>query len=84
MIKLLKLLKELGPDLRRPYADTLREGIRELRVVFGGDSFRLLYFFFMGDRIVVTHAFTKKTARVPDVEIERSLRCRRQDSTGGR
>ena len=36
-------LAELGWELRRPEADTLRDGIHELRVGFGGVNYRLLY-----------------------------------------
>ena len=32
LIKFLDILAQYGPDLKRPYADMLREGIRELRV----------------------------------------------------
>lgn len=31
VMKLIDLLEEHGPNLKRPYADTLRDGIRELR-----------------------------------------------------
>ncbi len=76
-IKLLEVLKEHGPNLKRPYADVLREGIRELRVGFGGNAYRALYFFCVGDAIVITHAFIKKTGKTPPGEIERALRCKR-------
>jgi phage-related protein len=76
-IKLLEVLREHGPNLKRPYADVLREGIRELRVGFGGNAYRALYFFFVRDSIVITHAFMKKTDKVPPEEIERALRCKR-------
>ena len=36
--KWMQLLEECGPDLPRPYADTVREKIRELRVVFGSNQ----------------------------------------------
>lgn len=73
-IKLLEVLKEHGPNLKRPYADMLRDGIRELRVGYGGEACRALYFFVVGDVIVVTHAFIKKTGKVPAEEIDRALR----------
>lgn len=75
-MKLLKILKEHGPNLKRPYADVLRDGIRELRVGFGGNAYRALYFFVVQDTIVITHAFIKKTDAVPSEEIERALRCK--------
>ena len=66
-------LKAIGPDLARPYADALRGKIRELRVPYGRQHFRLLYFF-CGKTIVVTSGFVKKTAEVPEGEIERAVR----------
>lgn len=75
--KLLTVLKEHGPNLKRPYSDMLRDGIRELRVGFGGDTYRALYFFFVGRNIIITHAFMKKTDKVPPQEIELALRYKR-------
>lgn len=62
-----------GPNLPRPYADIVRGKIRELRVSFGSNEYRFLYFFF-GKRIIITHGFLKKTDRVPEGEIERAER----------
>ncbi len=61
-----------GPDLPRPYADVLRDKIRKLRVRFGSDHFRFLYFF-MGKHIIITHGFVKKTDLVPDQEIDKAI-----------
>lgn len=72
--KILNSLRAHGPNLQRPYADFLRDGIRELRVGFGGNAYRALYFFCIGDLVVITHAFMKKTDAVPPGEIERALR----------
>ncbi len=66
-------LEEEGPDLPRPFADLVRGKIRELRVGFGTNEYRLLYFFF-GKRIIITHGFLKKTDKVPLGEIERAER----------
>ena len=66
-------LREKGPDLPRPYADIVRGKIRELRVSFGSNKYRFLYFFF-GERIIITHGFLKKTDRIPEGEIERADR----------
>jgi phage-related protein len=72
--KLLDLLRQHGPDLKRPYADALRDGIRELRVGFGGDQYRALYFFLYDGKIVITHGIIKKTNDVPSAEIDRAIR----------
>lgn len=75
-IKLLDLLEEHGPNLKRPYADILRDGIRELRARHGTKRYRALFFFFIGQTIVITHGIIKKTDGVPPAEIDRALRCR--------
>ena len=71
--RLISYLARLGPDLPRPYADTLRDKIRELRVPYGRLQIRILYFF-KYDRIILTQGFLKKTGPVPDEEIERAVR----------
>ena len=70
--KWMEKLEKEGPKLPRPYADLLRNKIRELRVSFGTKSYRILYFF-NGKDIVLTHAFTKKTKKVPNTEIEKAI-----------
>ncbi len=74
--KWIELLEEEGPDLPRPYADLLRDKVRELRVKFGPVHYRLLYFF-MAKKIIITHGFVKRTERVPEAEIERALEAMR-------
>lgn len=69
----LELLRDKGSELRRPYADYLRDGIYELRLEFGGVNYRILYFFYGADIVVVTHGVTKE-AKVPDRQGNRS-RC---------
>ena len=72
LYKLLTLLENLGPNLRRPYADLLKNKIYELRIKFGSNQYRTLYFFFGREYIVITHGFTKKTDQVPEIEIKRA------------
>ncbi len=71
--KWIKYLEVQGPDLTRPYADVLRDKIRELRLKFGSNQYRFLYFFH-GKAVVFTHAFVKKTDKVPEEEIEKAIR----------
>jgi len=47
-------------------------GLWELRVPFGGQSFRLL-FFIEGNLLVMVHAFFKKTAKTPLKEINTAI-----------
>jgi len=69
-------LAELGHELRRPEADFLRDGIRELRVRQGGTHYRMFYFFH-DDRAVLSHGCTKEDS-VPPPEIDRAIRHRDQ------
>lgn len=69
ILALLYYLEEQGPHLPRPYADLLEDGIHELRIKLSGEQVRILYFFCYGDYIVLTHAFTKTTNKVPKNEI---------------
>ena len=69
-------LQDFGPLLRRPYSAPLGDGIFELRAQFGSDISRVLYFFIVNGRAVLTHGFIKKTEKTPPEEIERAKRYR--------
>jgi phage-related protein len=69
--KWIEKLEREGPNLPRPFADTLRGKIRELRIRFGSNNYRFLYFFY-GKAIIITHGFAKKTSKTPLREIEYS------------
>ena len=56
-----KILKEFGHMLRRPIAGYLGEGIYELRP----GPFRVFYFFFIKDSVVLLHMLRKKTDQIP-------------------
>lgn len=71
-----KLLAELGHRLRRPIADTLRDGIYELRARKRRVNYRLLYFFYGKHVAILAHALTKE-AEVPDIDIERAIARKR-------
>lgn len=66
-------LAEKGHELRRPTADLLRDGIRELRAKKGRVNYRILYFFHGRNVAVLAHALTKEGA-VPPADIDRALR----------
>jgi len=70
------LLKEKGPNLHRPYADLLEDGIHELRVKLTGEQVRILYFFCYKDIIILTNAFEKHTDKVPKSEIKTAKKNR--------
>jgi phage-related protein len=70
----LLLLQDEGPNLKRPYADVIRGKIRELRIHYSSNQFRVLYFFHVRDQIVLVHAFSKKTQQLKEKDIDLSER----------
>lgn len=71
-----RLLAADGHELRRPYADFLRDGVYELRAKVGRVNYRLLYFFHGRNIAIVAHGLTKER-EVPAVDIDRALERKR-------
>lgn len=65
-------LQECGHELRRPEADTLRDGIYELRATHQGIHYRLLYFFHGRVAAVLAHGVIKERA-VPPKDINTAI-----------
>ena len=63
------LLEDNGPALREPYSKPLGDGIFEIRAKVGTDISRVLYFFVVGRKIILTNGFVKKTPKTPSSEI---------------
>lgn len=74
----MSLLEDLGPNLKRPYADSVRGKIRELRIQYGSNQYRILYFFQLHKLIILLHAFSKKTPQLKKKDISLAER-RMQD-----
>ncbi len=69
MLRIIRLLKLNGTELRMPYSEHLEDGIFELRAKVGSDVSRVLYFFIVGRKIIITNGFIKKTQKTPKNEI---------------
>jgi len=69
LFKMLELLEERGNKLREPYSKFLEDGIFEIRAVQGSNITRVLYFFVVDKKIILTHGFVKKTQKTPPSEI---------------
>jgi phage-related protein len=76
LISRLDLLREKGHELRRPHADTLRDGVHELRASRQRVNYRMLYFFH-GQMAVISHGITKEDV-IPPKEIELAGRRKEQ------
>lgn len=69
VLKQIDMLAEFGNQLREPYSAPLEDGIFELRIKQGSDISRVLYFFFIERKIVLTNGFVKKTRKTPPEQI---------------
>ena len=76
MMHVIALLQDNGNELREPYSKHLSEGIFELRAQIGSDTTRVLYFFYVDRRIILTNGFIKKTQKTPKREITRAKQYR--------
>ena len=69
VLRTIDLLEEHGNDLRVPYSKAISNGIFELRTKQGSDITRVFYFFFAGNKAIITNGFVKKTQKTPQSEI---------------
>lgn len=67
-LRTIDLLEMNGPQLREPYSKPLENGIFELRTKQGSDITRVLYFFIVGKKAVLTNGFIKKSQKTPKAE----------------
>lgn len=71
------LLENYGNELREPHSKSLGDGIFEVRAKYSSDITRVLYFFFVGKKIVLTNGFVKKTQKTPPEQIELAKKYRK-------
>ncbi len=77
LFRLLELLELKGNKLREPYSKSLSDGIFEIRAIQGNNITRVLYFFVVGKKIILTNGFVKKTQKTPENEIELAKKYRK-------
>jgi phage-related protein len=70
--RLIELLMEFGPALGMPHSRAMGDGLFELRARGREGIGRVLYCFLTGQRIVMVHAFIKKTHTTPIRDQERA------------
>ena len=70
LVGLMEILEEKGTELRMPYSEHLEGGIFELRCKQGSNITRVMYFFYVGKKIVATNGFVKKTQKTPAKELK--------------
>lgn len=67
--KYIEFLRSSQGYLDEPYSRHIRGKIRELRVDFTNNRYRILYFSFVNRNIILLHAFLKKSAKTPNKDI---------------
>lgn len=63
------LQRGLDPDDWKPMP-TIAPGVREIRIREASGAFRIVYLATLEDRVLVLHAFQKKTQATPKKDIE--------------
>lgn len=69
IFKNLELLETRGNELREPFSKHIEDGIFEIRNKVGNDITGIFYFFVIGQKIILTNGFIKKTQKTPKAEI---------------
>ena len=77
MFRELELLETFGNELREPHSKPLGDGIYEIRAKVASDITRVLYFFVVNKKIILTNGFVKKTQKTPDNEIALAKKYRK-------
>jgi phage-related protein len=67
--RIVELLMEFGPSLRMPHSRAMGDGLFELRSRGREGIGRAFYCFVMDQRVVILHAFVKKTQETPMQEL---------------
>jgi phage-related protein len=68
--RLIELLIEFGPNLKMPHSRAMGKGLFELRPKGREGIGRSFYCFLAGRRIIILHAFIKKTHTTPEPELK--------------
>lgn len=68
--RLIELLAEHGPSLRLPHSRAFGDGLFELRPRGRTGIGRAFYCYLVGKRVLVLHAFIKKTQQTPASDLK--------------
>ena len=61
---------EFGPNVKMPHSKAMGKGLFELRLKGKEGIGRVFYCFLVGRRIIILHAFIKKTPTTPEAEMK--------------
>jgi phage-related protein len=80
--RLVELLIDYGPDVRMPHSRAMGGGLFELRPKGREGIGRALYCFVIGQRVMVVHAFIKKTSATPQRDLDIARRRMKEVQNG--
>lgn len=75
-LKNLQLLDSEGQKLRAPYSEYVEDGILELRTKQSSNIDRIFYFFVVGDKIIMTNGYIKKSQKLDNDELAKAKKYR--------
>jgi phage-related protein len=71
------LLEKFGSELHYPHVDTIKgkkyKGLKELRIEFASDIFRIFYFLPQNNLAILLHGIAKKKQKTPKKELDVAL-----------
>lgn len=75
VVKDIKILELKGNTIREPKSKIVdrKERIFELRSKTNSGTSRIFYFFFSGNKLILTNGFLKKTKKTPKKELEKAI-----------
>lgn len=76
MLRAIQALQDIGMPFEFRYQSHWTMAYFELRANAGTNISRVIYFFVVGDRAILTHGFIKKTEKTPLREKERAKKIR--------
>ncbi|WP_394181687.1 type II toxin-antitoxin system RelE/ParE family toxin [Marinomonas posidonica] len=74
MIRLLELMEKHGANLGPPHTESMGDGLFEVRAKAQEGIGRGLFCYLKGQRIILLHAFVKKSQKTPKRELELAKR----------
>jgi len=80
--RMVELLMEFGPNLRMPHSRAMGGGLFELRLRGREGIGRVFYCFVVRQRVVILHAFQKKTEGTPKQELRIARRRMKEVQNG--
>ena len=80
--RMVELLMDFGPNIGMPHSRPLGGGLFELRPRGRGGIGRAFYCFAVGRRIVILHAFIKKTQETPEQALRMARRRMKEVRNG--